>query len=329
MPVFVILLRNWTCFTDAAEAYGAVVPKKINSIFLRALRRVYSSRKLNRLCGLPFKGLCDWLYFDDSRINPDDDVYFIMYEHMGQGYSRRYLEHLRRKYPKCRLILFYVNPAVRHNAFLGQEWQRIGKYYDAGITVNKADAERLGMLFCDFWPQLLPDKTFQQENACDVFFAAAAKDRLPKILEVFEKLTDAGLKCEFYITGVKKQEQKYADVIHYTEWATCRWLDYGDILQKDVNAKCLLEIVPYGQNYATLRAYEAFRYHKKLLTTNVDAPGQWFYDARSVQVFGDAAEIDTEFVSRPLSHDDEEEIFSRFDVGDFARFAEWIISNVG
>ena len=328
MPEFVIL--GWTRwrFLAAAKSWGALTADRVDSKLLRFLVRVYKSRKLNRICKPPFIGIWDRIYFDTSKISPDDEVYFIVYEGFAFSYSRNYLEHLRKKYRKCKIILFYLNSAVGPGSYLEDNWRPVKDCYDAGMTINRADAERLGMLFCDFWPHLLPDKTPQPENSCDVFFAGADKGRLDTILAVYERLADAGLKLDFWITGVPADRQKHADAIHYTDAITIDWLNYDEILQRDANAKCILEIDPFGQNYATLRTYEAVRYRKKLLTTNQEAPGRWFYNAKTVQVFSEASEIDTDFITRPLSPEDEHEAFDGIDVGDFGRFADWVIRNV-
>ena len=202
------------------------------------------------------------------------------------------------------------------------------KYYDAVITMNRSDAENYGFLFCEYWPTLLPDKVFEPEKASDVFFCGAAKDRLSNILDIYEVLTASGLKCDFYVTGVPKHEQKYSDDIHYTEDVTNHWLSYDDILQKDKNTKCVLEILPFGQNYSSLRVCEALWYHKKLLTTNLEAHREWFYHPEIVQCFTNAHDIDTEFIREPLSSEDEQRIFGSMKIGNFGIFADWIIENV-
>lgn len=87
----------------------------------------------------------------------------------------------------------------------------------------------------------------------------------------------------------------------------------------------MLEILPFGQNYSSLRVCEALWYHKKLLTTNLEAPQEWFYHPEIVQCFSEAQDIDTEFITRPLSAEDEQRIFNGMNIGDFGVFADWII----
>ena len=209
-----------------------------------------------------------------------------------------------------------------------KRWQDVSECYDLCLTINRSDAEKIGIMFCDYWPCVLPPKKFQPENASDVFFIGLAKDRLPKIIATYEKLSEAGLKCNFHVTGVPKNEQKYSDSIHYLEKGN--WImSYDEVLQNVMNTKCVLEILPFSQNYSSLRVCEALWYHKKLLTTNLEAPQEWFYHPEIVQCYSDADDLDTEFITQVLSAEDENRIFGRMNIGDFGIFADFIIKNAG
>ena len=328
-PKFVILGYPYWGITVAAEAWGALMAKKVQNKFLRFLLRVHRSHKLNNIFELPFKAVWDNALFDAGRLNPEDDVYFLFFGGFPMVYSTNYLRHLKAKYRHCRLVRCFMNPIAGPHVAELQSWQSVKEYYDAAITLNRRDAEKHGFLFCEYWPTLLPDKDYQPENASDVFLCAAAKDRLSKILDVYERLTDSGLKCDFWITGVPKKQQKYSQSIHYTEDITNHWLTYDEILQKDMNTKCILEILPFGQNYSSIRVCEALWYHKKLLTTNQEAPREWFYHPEIVQCFTNAEDINPECIRKPLTSEDEQRIFGSMVIGDFGVFADWLIKNVG
>ena len=172
----------------AAQAYGAVIGKNISSKFLKRLMFYHTLYELH----MPFTRIWDKFLFDTSKINPEDKVYFVFYEGVRPAYSRNYLKHLRRKYKNCKLIHCFVNPVRGYHIRLLRRWNFVKDLFDLSVTFNRADAEMLGISFCDYWPCLLPDKDFQPENASDVFFVAQAKDRLPIILDVFERLTWGG-----------------------------------------------------------------------------------------------------------------------------------------
>ena len=305
-----------------------MLTRKITSKLIRLLLITHISRKINRIINLPFKSIWDKLIINGESINYDNDVYFIFTESYRLAYSRDYLRHLRKKYRKCKLIFYFRNALVDKELRLTERWNAVKDCYDVGITFNRSDSEKLGVLFTDYWPCLLPEKKFEPENQSDIFFVGQAKDRLNKILSVYEKLKGAGLKCDFWISGVPENEQKYADDIHYMSEATLYFLTYDEVLQHVMNAKCVLEILPFGQNYSSLRVNESLWYHKKLLTTNLEAPSEWFYYPETVQVFSDAEEINTEFISCPLSPEDEHRIYDNMNIGDWNIFADFIIRNV-
>lgn len=327
MPKFVILGNPMGGFLASATAAGAFV-RYIENPFLRMIMRAHCSDKINRVISLPLKWIWGRICMSGIPVSEDDDIYFIFCEGFKMSYSEKFLKYLRRKYRNSKLIHYFRNPLVAVHAPMAKLWDKLKYLYDAGITFNKSDADKLGLLYTDYWPCLLPEKHYQPENASDVFFIGQAKDRLAQILAVYERLTDAGLKCDFWITGVTEDKQKYSDVIHYKTKSSYTWMSYSEILQRDKNTKCVLELLPYGQNYSSLRPCEALWYHKKLLTTNLNAPSEWFYNPEIVQVFSNASEIDTDFIKKTLTPENEHRIFDGMNIGDFNIFADFVIRNV-
>lgn len=239
------------------------------------------------------------------------------------AYDESSLKYFRKKYRHAKLIHYFLNTFSGDSAWLAYTWSRVKHLYDAGITFNRLDAEKYGLLYLDYRVGFKPDKQFQPENASDVFLVASAKDRVAKFLDVYECFSEAGLKCDFWIVGVPENEQKYSDKIHYNTH-----LSYDEVCQKVVNTKCVLEILPFGQNYSSVRPYESLWYHKKLLTTNINAPLEWYYHPEIVQVFSEPSQIDTDFITKPLSPEDEHRIFDGMRLGDFNVLADFIIRNV-
>lgn len=312
----------------SARAAGVFSAKVTMSYFVRLIFRAHTSGRINSVISLPFKSIWCGAFMKDIPVKEDDDVYFIFIEGERISYIGDCLRYFRRKYRRSKLIYYLENPMMGPHACLVEYWHKISRFYDAGITHLRSDAEKHGLLFTDYRPCLLSEKEYQPENASDVFFIGQAKDRLAKILAVYERLTGAGLKCDFWITGVPKSQQKYSGDIHYKTESSYKWMSYDEILQRSRNTKCILEITPFNQNYSTLRFFEALWYHKKLLTTNLDAPRGWFYDPEIVRVFKDASDIDPEFITKPLTPEDEHRIFDGVNIGDFNIFADFLIKNV-
>ena len=133
----------------------------------------------------------------------------------------------------------------------------------------------------------------------DVFFCGLAKERLPEILSVYERLKSAGLKLDFYIARVPENERKYAEEIHYIDF-----MPYGEYLSHVENANCLLEIMQDSSHHGyTVRTSEALMYGKKLLSNNLKLAEASFYNSENICLFSDAQEIKTDVVAAPIKQE--------------------------
>ena len=127
----------------------------------------------------------------------------------------------------------------------------------------------------------------------DVFFMGTAKKRLDTLFAVYERLRNAGLKCDFHLVGVPSQKQRYADEINY-----CGFLPYRDYLQKTLSSRCILEILqdPAHHGY-TARTAEATAYGKKLLSDNMHLASAPFYDPKQMQIISRPEKIEIDFIT--------------------------------
>ena len=75
----------------------------------------------------------------------------------------------------------------------------------------------------------------------DVFFIGANKGRYKHLLLIYDKLSNAGLKCDFFICDVAKKEQIKKDGIVYNKRIT-----YDEVLKHIKASKCVLEVLQNG-----------------------------------------------------------------------------------
>ena len=107
----------------------------------------------------------------------------------------------------------------------------------------------------------------------DVFFVGRAKDRLAELHNAYKCLNSKGFRCDFYITGVAKEDCAYPEDIHYNTHLT-----YSETLAHVMKSKGILEIVQKGANAFTFRLDEALIYDKNIITNNAiidDLPKEW------------------------------------------------------
>ena len=303
--------RKYT--TAAAKEGGASVPY-IKDGIEKKFFEIHNAEPLNRKFELPFKSIWYRKCVDEQFFSVEDRIYFVFYESFHMTYSRKLLSYLKKKYARSKFIFYFSNPVGDYNL---KRLNKIKDMFDAVITFNRSDAEKYGFTYycgCDF--MLLPDINAEKDKLSDLFFIGANKGRLELLLSVFEKMSGAGLKCDFWITDVPAEKQKYADVIHYNQKLT-----YDEVLQHDVNTKCILEVLRDGKQYYSIRTIEAFKYRKKLLTMNESVKSQWFFNPDIIQTFITAEDISIDFINAPT----DESLYKNSDVGSFERFAEFII----
>ena len=117
------------------------------------------------------------------------------------------------------------------------------------------------------------------------------------LLSIYDKLSNAGLKCDFFICGVEKKDQIFREGIVYN-----KRISYDEVLKHVKASKCVLEVLQNGNNYVSIRTNEAIQYNKKLLTTNSEIINTSFYNKELVQIFsGD--NIDTNFFVKEVASD--------------------------
>lgn len=313
MPKFAFLVNDdgYKKYTYlAAKEGGASVPK-IGDGIVRKIFEIHNAEPLNRIFELPFKNIWYSKVVDDSSFDENDDVYFVMYESFHMTYSRQLIKHFKKKYKKAKFLFLFTNPTSEYN--LGR-LSKIRDLVDVVFSFNEADVDRYGFLFLPPDPFLLPT---QQDYVpiTDVFFIGADKGRLPLLLDIYEKLTNKNIICDFWITEVPEGKQKYKDKIHYNQRIT-----YDEVLKHDAKTRCVLEVLQDGKVYTSIRTIEAMQYHKKLLTLSDTLKGQWYYKPEIMRVFHDADEITVDFVRGSV----DESIYDEIDIGSYKAFEEFI-----
>ncbi len=254
---------------------------------MNTLYRLHTSPETNRLFRLPWQGIWNRMAFR-GRFEEDKPLCFIFHPR-SRWLQNGIIEYLRKKYPDCRVVVHFTD-LVRYAYPEGVE--KLIDKLDLCLSFDHADAEKYGMGYYPlvYSPCHVPEDDGVVES--DVYFVGKAKDRLPQILAAYEKLRDAGLRCEFYVTSVALEDQKYADEIHY-----CGQMSYVENLKHVKKTKCLLEIMQGGGHGYTLRACEAIMYDKKIITDNPEIANAPFYAPHRISVFGDVNDIDSSFVT--------------------------------
>ena len=164
--------------------------------------------------------------------------------------------------------------------------------FDLLMTYDEGEAIKYNMLHFDEIESRINIPISKEYPISDVFFAGKAKDRLPKILAAYYVLHNAGLKCDFYITDVPKDEQVILEGIEYSD----KFMPYNEMLYRSVNSRCMLDINQSGANGYTSRILEAIIYNKRIIMDNSYILKSKYYNPEYIQLVEDMSEIDPSFV---------------------------------
>lgn len=275
-------------------SYGQFIPLSLNywgknkKSIINLICHVHNSPKLNYPFSLPFRSI--WnnrlfnFYYKDS-FDKSKPFCFIIQARLYEKYYDFLLNHLRKSFDNCIILLYYTDLFINHRFV----FNKIKYKFDAILTFEKDDAKKYDLIHYDEAYSKLEINSSLPKT--DVFFIGKAKNRLKTIIEIYEKLTSNDLICDFYITGVQKKDQYLNDKIHYIDY-----MDYKEILKHVVSTKCILEILQGDGKSPTLRAFEAVCYNKRLLTNCSELTDREYYNPKYISIFDNINSIDINFI---------------------------------
>lgn len=233
------------------------------SLFTRWIYRIHNSGYLNRICDIPFKSFW-YKHVVDIRFDNNDPICFVFLWFP----PIEYLYYLKKTYSKCIL--------VRACRDLFDSSKTYKRYYEAGIfdywmSFDKGDCEKYGMTYFSEFESYVDVKT--KSESCDVFFAGRAKNRLGKLINYYDQLSNLGLNCFFYIVGVPKSKRIERQGIKYSD----KPMAYVNMLEFSSSSRCILEVNQEGADGFTSRFLEAVILGRRLITDNLTIKESRFY----------------------------------------------------
>ena len=170
--------------------------------------------------------------------------------------------------------------------------ENMKEIFDLRMTFDSGEGKKYGLPVFDEIESKIDIDIDKDYPLSDVFFAGRAKNRLQKILTAYDKITEAGLKCDFYVTNVPEKERVYRQGIVYAD----EFMPYIDMLYKSVNSRCMLDINQDGAVGYTSRFLEAVMYNKKLIVDNPTVLKSKYYNPQYIQYVESMDNIDTNFI---------------------------------
>lgn len=284
---------GWISHLGLKNYDDVLLDRDISNRFLFYLNSILTSAKVNHYVRIPFQSLWFKYYIDESLLDVTKE-YIFMFEEGSRPYLLGgYLRYLKKKYPMSHLVFASFNSSFRYSK---KRIDFLESHYDFITSFDRKDCKERGWgLYTGIYSKrddIHPDGHYDS----DVYFAGMDKGRLPLLHQIYDKLTAAGLKCEFYITGVKNEDMRKDTDIHYNEW-----VDYIEVVKKCCKTRCLLDVIQPGQDGETYRQGEAVAYGIKLLSNFQNMDKERYYNPKQMRIFKTAEDIDIDFIKEDYS----------------------------
>ena len=266
------------------------VPLQNKSKFWRSLFNIHNDERINRRINLPLKNVWFPYYFKDD-FNNQRPYCFVF---ASTSYSFEYIDFLRKKYPNCKIVKIHRDLLKVTHAKPNFTEENMNRVFDLRLTIDEEEAKKYNLLHFDEIESKIDISIDPNYPLSDVFFAGKAKDRLPKLIEAYDRLTSFGLKCDFFITHVRPEDQIQREGIIYSD----KYMPYIDMLYKSVNSRFMFDINQAGALGYTSRFLEAVIYNKRFITDNKAVKDTRFYSTGDILVFDDVSDIEKTFFEK-------------------------------
>lgn len=251
-------------------------PIDTDNVLLINLYRLHSSPIINKYIKLPGKSIWDKWQFR-GKFDNDRPICFVFFASRKKILNTKFLKYLKRTYHNCKLVIFFQDLVAQS---LKDKFDEIADMFDLKLSFDQADAKKYEMIYHPLVYSKIEIPIDTYIEPCNVYFLGKAKNRLSEILNAYKVLNKAGLKCDFYISGVAPAHQIKYDNVHYIDSMT-----YIDNLRHVLSADYLLEIMQKNGHGFTIRYCEAIMYGKRMITNNPEIHKAPFYSSDKIITF--------------------------------------------
>lgn len=256
--------------------YGVKLARYINSIIIRINRVPLGKlfiRPLSKKLLSITKPICFVLFGN-----------WVEYE-----FSVNFLENLKQLFPNARFVWFMQDIVESHPRIKSNIIETLKKF-DLTLSYDFLDCKQYNLIY---YPTGFSSIEINDSDVphTDIYFLGKVKNRLAEIIKSFEFFKSKGLKTDFYLVGVPKCEQVYADEIHYIDG-----MSYLENLRHVKGCQCVLEIMQKGGSGYTLRTNEAVYFNKRIISNNQYLRYAPFYDEANICVVDESFTVNTNFI---------------------------------
>lgn len=229
----------------------------------------------------------------ENKFKDDKPICFVCIRYPEVNY----LQYLKRKYKNCKVVVLCRDVLQRH-IYAYNRYTPKG-VYDFWMSFDEDECKKYGFKHFDEFESKVPVEICDDYPLADVFFAGRAKDRLQKLLDIYDKLTSHGVKCLFLILDGEHEKSKERSGFRFLKEP----ITYAEMLRLSVNSRCILDINQSNATGYTSRFLEAVMFNKKLITDNFYIKKSKFYNPLYIQLIHTENDLDVDFVKKDVDVD--------------------------
>lgn len=279
------------------------MPWRFHKSVLSKVCHFHLSSSVNSRVRLPFKRI--WYKGILKKLPQNVASCIVINAHLYSFGDKHLLSYVRDNYPKCKIVFlfsdkydYYIRTYKRFPSI-----EELRNEYDLVLSYNSMDCQKYNI---EMIRPLMPEYSLIRNDDAiedsDILFVGQNKGRLNDLIHIYEICTSAGLKCEFYISGVAPEDQVYPERIVYNQW-----MPYSEVLKRVKKTKCVVDLQQKGSSGITMREYEAFGNDKCLLTDNYFLQNTEFYFEDQIIWYRDfeknLSKIKNEFYRSPFFYE--------------------------
>lgn len=259
------------CYRDRITYQG-------KNLFLKYLCRLHYHPRMNMVFRLPFKSI--WYYsFIGYKFLYNRPICFIIdpYYLSKKDYVD-YFIWLKKHCHNSKFVLFFEDLICKYEKDIDLVYWR--SFFDIIISFDREESLKNDIEYHPTVSSYVNVEKSDDIPESDFYMLIQAKDRLPKIINLYKHLASKNFKCVFFVSNVSKEKRDLSDEIHYIDTP----ISYKDNLKYISKTKCIVELMQGGAIGYTLRLWEAILYDKKLVTDNRCLLDSEFYDDRYIDI---------------------------------------------
>lgn len=283
-------------YKDISEVNGAVYQTEFLPGKSALIKKIHTAHCLIPLAvkmKFPLRNFWYKQYFKQKYRQNDEYVFVFNYQ-WYPIFQNGYIEYLRKKYPNCKCVLFLCDINCARKLNIDEEKKR----FDHVMVFERNFAKENNIEYYPLVYSDYRDEIDSKEKEIDILFVGWAKGRYKFLKQIYDKLDNAGVKCQFYLTKIDEVVPPESG-IHIVDWVS--YPEYRRLLKK---AKCILDIIPPNTDCSTLRVNEAMSHKCKILTNNKRIVYEEFYDSNNISVYENPEDIDINFLLEEYSAPD-------------------------